>query len=192
MSGSARVLRALAGPVFGRESHTVMGTEMTDVETTTCGTPPRRVGWVAVLAVVAALATGCQESQSWREPGPEATFEQFLMHWFKNERARAFEMIVEEDRQILTEPRDMLKARLGEDGLAKRQEMLVAGRVDNPYDIRSMEVKPPLDQKPQAGDSVTLDLKYQDGREGTAKLTWTGERWAIDLPLEAQATSQTP
>jgi hypothetical protein len=170
----------------------VTDTEMTDVETSTIGITPRWAASVAVLAVVAALASGCQESQSWREPGPEATFEQFLMHWFKNERARAFEMIVEEDRKVLTEPRDALRKKLGEEGLAERQEMLVAGRVDNPYDIRSMEVKPPLDEKPQAGESVTLDLKYQDGREGTAKLTWTGQRWAIDLPLEAQATSQTP
>jgi hypothetical protein len=114
------------------------------------------------------------------------------MHWFKNERAKAFDMIVEEDRKALTAPRGVLREKLGEEQLAERQEMLVAGRVDNPYDIRSMDLKPPLEEAPAPGQTVTLDLEYQDGREGTARLTWTGDRWAIDLPLEDSTPSDVP
>jgi hypothetical protein len=166
--------------------------DMSMEDSSTCGRTRRLCACLAALLVFGAWMSGCQKSQSWREPGPKATFEQFLMHWFKNERAKAFDMIVEEDRKALTAPRGVLREKLGEEQLAERQEMLVAGRVDNPYDIRSMDLKPPLEEAPAPGQTVTLDLEYQDGREGTARLTWTGDRWAIDLPLEDSTPSDVP
>lgn len=110
------------------------------------------------------------------------------MYWFKNERAKAFEMLVPEDREALAAPLDEIDGRLKEDVLPAPHEMLVAGRVDNPYDIKRMTVEPPLETKPEAGERITLKLAYQDGREGRARLVWSGEQWFVDLPLDGEST----
>jgi len=139
---------------------------------------------VVRLAVVSVLfvLTGCTSDQAWREPGPSAEFRNFLMHWFKDERDEAFGMLDPEDRERLTEPLEALRDQLDSSELPKPEEMLVAGRVDNPYDIKSIEVTPNLDGPPEAGDRVELALSYHDGRSGSATMVWRGEAWFVDLP----------
>ena len=127
---------------------------------------------------------GCEQEQSWDNPGPKATYQKFLMHWFKNDRSGAFELIAPEDRDLLEEPRDELAKHLSREDLPSPGQMLVAGRVDNPYDIKSIEVEPTLESKPQKGERVTLELSYQDGRSGEATMVWAGDGWYVDLPLE--------
>ena len=140
----------------------------------------------ALLALTLVALTGCERDQKWNDPGPKATYQNFLMHWFKNDRNAAFEMIEAEDRRSLEEPRDELAEHMNREDLPEAGEMLVAGRVDNPYDIKSIEVKPKLESKPDEGDRVTLKLSYQDGRSGEATMVWQGDGWYVDLPLEGR------
>lgn len=137
---------------------------------------------VAALAVAAAALGACDRGGGWDDPGPEAEFRNFLMHWFKDEREQAFEMIDPEDRERLTEPLEVLRNHLPESDQPKPEEMLVAGRVDNPYDIKSVDVDPPLESAPDAGQRVELELAYQDGRSGSATMVWREAQWFVDLP----------
>ena len=141
-----------------------------------------------MVLVWCALAVGCTRAPetSWDDPGPEATFERFLMHWFKNEQGAAYEMIHPDDRAALTESLSYVEERLGSEVLAPR-EMLVAGRVDNPYDLEDIESDPELEREPEEGTSVRLELIYHDGRSGEATVIWGGDQWYVDLPLEVEA-----
>ena len=138
----------------------------------------------ALLVAVAAIGCNDQPATTWNDPGPAGTFERFLMQWFKGEQGSAYEMIHPDDRAVLTESLDYVEERLGSGVLAPR-EMLVAGRVDNPYDLEDIDPEPELERKPEKGTKVTLDLVYHDGRSGEAAVIWGGDRWYVDLPLEA-------
>lgn len=137
---------------------------------------------LAVLLVGLSCAAGCERDGSWSDPGPAAEFRNFLMHWFRNEREKAFDMIDRSDRDRLTEPLGKLRERLDESALPERNEMLVAGRVDNPYDVKSIDVTPELESAPAKGDRVELELAYQDGRSGSVTMVWRGDGWYVDLP----------
>lgn len=145
---------------------------------------------VVFLAVGAALSlalSGCDEPKRWDKPGPEAEFEKFLRHWFENRREKAFEMIDPKDRRRLERPVKELEDELQNVDLFEANEMLVAGRVDNPYDVKSIEVEPKLESKPSTGDRFRLTLTYQDGDTGSATMVWRGDGWYVDLPLEFAA-----
>lgn len=145
---------------------------------------------VAALAVAAAALGGCDRGGGWDDPGPEAEFRNFLMHWFKDEREQAFEMLDPKDRERLTEPLEVLRKHLPESDQPKPEEMLVAGRVDNPYDIKSVDVDPPLESAPDAGQRVELELAYQDGRSGSATMVWRDAQWFVDLPESTSGTAK--
>jgi len=151
----------------------------------------RRVAnrWVVVVLAVGAALAACERGGGWDDPRPEAEFRSFLMHWFKNERKRAFDMIDPEDRERLTEPLKILRRHLSESERPNPDEMLVAGRVDNPYDIKSVDLDPPLERAPDRGDRVKLELDYQDGRSGSATMVWRDQQWFVDL---AESTSSEP
>lgn len=151
---------------------------------TTTSTAKLATALLALILIGLVGPTGCDRGQTWDNPGPKATYQDFLMHWFKNDRSGAFEMIAAEDRRVLEEPRDELAEHMEREDLPEPGQMLVAGRVDNPYDIKSIEVKPKLESKPDEGDRVTLELTYQDGRSGEATMVWQGDGWYVDLPLE--------
>jgi hypothetical protein len=138
-----------------------------------------------LVAAASFASLGCDEKPAWQEPGPEAAFENFLMDWYRGEYEAAFETIALDDRERLTKPLETLEGKLDEENLPKKVDMLVVGRVDNPYDIKDVELAVALESAPEQGQEVTLDLTYHDGREGEATLVWSGERWLVDLPLEA-------
>ncbi len=136
------------------------------------------------------LLSACHgsESPAWDDPGPKRTFERFLMNWFQNNRSEAFEMLEPGDREVLTESLGLVDENL-DGGTPEPHEMLVAGRVDNPYDLARIEVDPKLKRPPEQGREVTLTLIYHDGRRGEATMVWGGERWYVDLPLGARAST---
>ncbi len=144
---------------------------------------------IALVAgcILALSSTACQKERTWNDPGPEGTFRAYLMHWFHGEREKAFEMIVPDDREELTRPLETLESRLDDSSLPAPHEMLITGRVDNPYDIKSMELTETLGQRPESGTTVTIELSYHDGREGRAQLVWQDRQWYVDLPLESEA-----
>lgn len=143
---------------------------------------------LALLFVgIAGASSGCEKSEDWRSPGPDGVFAEFLTRWFENDRQRAFEMVDPEDRGKLEKPLEKVEERLGSQGDLKGSEMLVAGRVDNPYDVKSIEVDPQLEEKPDAGTRVRLRLTYQDEETGEASMVWRDGKWYVDLPLEESA-----
>ncbi len=143
---------------------------------------------MVVIAVMSSIGIfGCEEERTWSDPGPASTFERFLMDWYRGEYEAAFETIAPEDRKALTEPLDELEGKLDAGDLPKEADMLVVGRVDNPFDIKDIDLEDPLESAPQKGQKVTLELLYHDGRQGKATMIWGGERWYVDLPLEDQA-----
>jgi hypothetical protein len=145
---------------------------------------------ITALFVAAAsfVSFGCDEKPSWKEPGPEATFETFLMDWYRGEDEAAFASIAPDDRQRLTEPLEELEGKLDSEDLPEKVDMLVVGRVDNPYDIKDVKLEGELQSAPKEGQEVTLAITYHDGREGEARLVWGGERWFVDLPVAAETT----
>lgn len=140
---------------------------------------------LAVFAFAVSGLTSCESRTSWDDPGPKAAFQQYLMHWFKGEREEAYAMIAPEDRKVLEAPLEELEGRLQGSKTPSAKEMLVAGRVDNPYDIKRIDAKPELESEPEPGTKVELTLSYQDGRSGSATMMWDGESWFVDLPLES-------
>lgn len=143
---------------------------------------------VLVLCVAAALAASgfaCDSGESWRDPGPDQTFERFLLDWYQDNRREAFEAIDPEDRRRLLEPYERLEEQVDEDERPEKHEMLPAGRVDNPYDVAAIDPVESFDDKPDEGERVTLELEYHDGRDGEATMVWRDGRWYIDLPLGA-------
>lgn len=145
---------------------------------------------LAALAMLAPL--GCDSAEPWQQPGPEESFERFLSDWYRGDRQAAFEAIDPEDRQRLLEPLGRLHEVLDEEHLPDDSDMLVAGRVDNPYDVAKIEVDEPLETRPQEGQEVTLRLTYHDGRQGEAIMKWGGQRWYVDLPLSARDEAASP
>jgi hypothetical protein len=146
-----------------------------------------------MLALAVSIAgSGCEKESTWDEPGPAASFENFLMDWYRGEYETAFETITPEDRRVLTKPLDELEGKLDAQDMPAKADMLVVGRVDNPYDIKDIDLAEPLETKPDKGQKVTLELVYHDGREGEATMIWGGDRWYVDLPLEQKASEPAP
>jgi hypothetical protein len=140
------------------------------------------IGTVLAVSLVS-FAAGCSTKEAWREPGPRATFETFLMSVFRGEDEAAFAAIAPEDRDVLTAALDEMDD-LPEEARPQPHEMWVITAVDNPYDVKRVEVREELTAEPKKGARVTLDISYQDGRTGTATMVWGGERWFVDLPLD--------
>lgn len=138
------------------------------------------------------VALGCKDKEAWQEPAPEEVFRSFLMDWFRGERDNAFEAIVESDRAALTAPLEDLNKTHGEGVLPEDYQALVVGRVNNPYDFKSIAPKEPLTSAPEVGQKLELTLNFHDGHTGSATMVWSGERWLVDLPLEAGAAPAPP
>jgi hypothetical protein len=139
-----------------------------------------------ILAVALTFASaGCEKEEPWQEPGPAASFERFLMDWFQGEREAAFAAIVASDREALSAPLEKLKSEIDAEELPDKADMLVVGRVNNPYDFESIRPSTPLESAPEIGQRVELSLNFHDGREGTATMVWSGEKWLVDLPLKS-------
>lgn len=157
--------------------------------------PIRPLIFGLVILVIASAILGCKRKEAWQEPAPEEVFRAFLMDWFRGEQQRAFEAIVESDRAALMAPLEQLKATHGADALPEDYQMLVVGRVNNPYDFKSIVPKQRLEAAPASGQQVELTLNFHDGRTGSATMVWSGERWLVDLPInadEAGGGSETP
>lgn len=128
-----------------------------------------------------ATAVGC-DKESWKDPGPRATFDAFLMHWFRGESDLAFELVLPADREALTRPL-AAAADLPEADRPKPSDMLVVADIENVYDIDKMEASQTFETKPPDGQKVTLTLHHQDGTQSHAELVWSHDRWYVDLPL---------
>ncbi|MFW5966122.1 MAG: hypothetical protein ACOCV2_01335 [Persicimonas sp.] len=138
----------------------------------------------ALIGLLVFPMFACDSSQPWRDPGPDEAFERFLLDWHQNKPRKAFEAIAPEDRRRLLEPYDELEKEMDEEELPERHEMLPAGRVENPYDLADIEVAESLEEEPEDGERVTLELSYHDERKGEATMVWRGERWYVDLPID--------
>lgn|GEM_PF-2129174 len=137
-----------------------------------------------ILGISSAIL-GCKSKEAWQEPAPEEVFRSFLMDWFRGEQENAFAAIVEADRAALMAPLQQLKATHGADALPEDYQMLVVGRVNNPYDFKSIVQEKPLESAPASGQEVELTLNFHDGRVGSATMVWSGERWLVHLPVNA-------
>lgn len=105
------------------------------------------------------------------------------MHWFKSEREAAYEMISPADRQRLEQPLDYLRDRMSDGEIPEKDSMLVAGRVDNPYDVKDIDLGGDLPEQPPGEKvAVPLELSYHDGRTGRAVMVWTDGNWHVGLP----------
>ncbi len=150
--------------------------------------PDEFVAIAVALAVALGLgAFGCNDTPSWKDPGPAAAFNKFLMDWFTGDRDAAFEAIAPADRKILTAPLGKLRSEVGNDDAPDKSDMIVRGHVDSPYTIKDIELHTPLNSAPHDGQTVRLDLTYYDGHTGTATMVWQGKRWYVDLPLQTSA-----
>lgn len=138
---------------------------------------------MALIFGLCVTLLGCDKKAEWQDPGPEEVFRTFLMDWFRGERKAAFSTIVEADRAALIAPLEELKASGSSDAVPEDYEMLVVGRVNNPYDFKSIELAQPLRSAPQSGQKVELRLNFHDGHQGSATMVWTGEQWRVDLPI---------
>lgn len=126
---------------------------------------------------------GCKDKESWQEPAPEEVFRGFLMDWFRGERESAFDTIVASDREALMAPLKELQKTHDAESLPEAYQMLVVGRVNNPYDFKSIEPSERLSAAPEPGQRLELTLNFHDGHTGSATMVWSGERWLVALPL---------
>lgn len=133
-----------------------------------------------LILALGLLLSGC--GKPWQEPGPDGTFETFLLDLYTGNRKAAFDALVKEDRDRLTKALQELEGDVAKDALPKQAQMLVTGRVDNPYDLKDIEYDEEFDEEPEEGAVVELQLDYHDGREGRARVIWGGDRWYVDLP----------
>ena len=114
--------------------------------------------------------------------------ETFLMNVFRGQDEAAFSSIAPEDREALTAALDELDD-VPEEARPEPHKMWVITAVDNPYDVKRIEVEGDLEKEPKTGQSVTLNISYQDGRTGTAVMVWGGDEWFVDLPLDGAQKS---
>ncbi|MGM0555637.1 MAG: hypothetical protein ACQEVA_04575 [Myxococcota bacterium] len=136
------------------------------------------------------LLSGC--GKPWQDPGPDDTFETFLLDLYSGNRQAAFDALRQQDRERLTKALEELEGEVPEDALPDRTQMLVTGRVDNPYDFKDIEYEEEFDQEPKEGTVVKLQLVYHDGREGQARVIWGGDRWYVDLPEATERSEGSP
>lgn len=109
------------------------------------------------------------------------------MDWFRGDKQAAFNTIQRADREALSAPLEKLEPTLGEEARPGPEDMLVVGRVNNPYDFKSIRLARPLESEPAEGARVELELNFHDGHKGSAWMVWDGARWLVELPLSADA-----
>ena len=137
---------------------------------------------IVILIAYVFCTVGCQSAEPWNEPGPEDTFESFLIHWFRGDAEQAFQMIAPDDREALTAEIGAV-ANLGIK--PKPWEMLVVAEVENVYDVAKIVAKPSrFEERPADGTIVTLTVKHQDGSANEAQMVWREDRWYVDFPLQ--------
>ncbi len=143
---------------------------------------PFRLSICALVLVCASLFfAGCSKET----PGPKESFEAFVMDLWRGERASAFEAVWPEDRQRLMASSEELRQKLPELPPMEAEEWLVVGRVDNPYDIRRLEVVSGASASYERGDRVTVEIQYFDDRKGQVEMVWGGDRWYVALSESA-------
>ena len=137
-----------------------------------------------LLIVIALAGFGCINGDPWRNPGPRATFEEFLLFQMKGERALAFDLISPEDRTVLETDRSDVTARIGVGLLTEPWQSLWIRRVDTPFQLSKIEQPETFDVQPKDGQRVTMRLLYRDGAEGEATMVWRAPRWYVHLGLD--------
>lgn len=140
---------------------------------------PKRFG---LCCLAAWTLCACHSGDPWKDPGPKDVFDAFLMHWFRGEAEEAFQYILPEDREALTQPLQDVSD-LPRDRRPEPWEMLVVADVVNVYDIARMEVDSSLESQPKDGEKAMLTLHHQDGSQSGATLVWSDGRWYVDLPV---------
>lgn len=146
--------------------------------------------YLVMVCMAVFFVSGCASNEAWQEPGPEAVFEQFLLHWFVGEQDKAWEMVAPEDRKELLRAREDLKKVLAPLDLPKPYEMLKSMGVASPYDFKKIARKTKLKGVLAKGTLVELKLHFFDGRESDAALVWSGTRWFVDLPVAGSVVAK--
>lgn len=179
----AGIFERLTALIGARYAHVECNSEVIDMLPASHGIPPIRRSRLSSLVLLGLVAlAACSSERAWDNPGPRETFKAFLMDLWRGNDEAAFAMLTPEDRERLTKPRQALEALVPPEAIPPEHEWLVAGRVDSPFDIRHIEVDPPVREEPKAGDTVRLKLSFQDERTAEATLVWSGERWHVTLP----------
>jgi hypothetical protein len=142
------------------------------------------------LATTLAHTTSCAAETSWDDPGPEDVFETFLTHWFLGEDEKAFAMVAPSSREVIEAPRTDLVERVPEAAVPEPHEMLVVGRMDNPYRLKGIDTVRDLEAAPTDGETVGLVVEHIDGEKSHATMIWSDEQWFVALPVEGAASSQ--
>ncbi len=136
-----------------------------------------------LLMLLPALVVGC-ESSDWASPGPQDVFEQFLLDLAMGENEHAFAVIEPNDRAEITRALKTLK--LPQDAMPQPYDMLVVAGVNNPYELKSIQVEPELKAEPKPGTRVRLKLHFNGDRDSEAFMIWDGKGWFVDLPLDSK------
>lgn len=138
------------------------------------------------VAAMAVMLSGCKAE----EPGPEQVFRGFVENIWRGEDAQALEAVLPETRARLLEPLDEVEERVGEGHGLEPIDMLIVTRLDNPHELKEVEVVGELAEPPKEGTRVELALRMLDDREGNATMVYQGGRWYVDLPLDKVDTEQ--
>lgn len=144
------------------------------------------VVYVLVVLLISFVLAGCSKGNAWESPGAKESFETFLMDLWRGNRAEAFAAIWPDDQKRLMAAGDALEKTYPKVSALKPEEWLVVSRVDNPFDIRRLELVPNTSTSFARGDRVTLEIHYYDDRVGKAEMVWGGERWYVALPEPAE------
>jgi len=142
-----------------------------------------RVKSLILFMLLLLLVAGC-ESSNWANPGPQDVFEQFLLNLAMGENELAFAAIDVDDRATITQALKTLK--LPEDAMPKPHDMLVVTGVNNPFELKNIEVDPKLEAEPKPGTRVRLTLHFNGDRDSEAFMVWDGKGWFVDLPLDSK------
>ncbi len=149
-----------------------------------CGVRKHSRFFVNLLVVLLAsvVLVGCSKGNAWEKPGAKESFETFLMDLWRGNRTEAFEAIWSDDQKRLMAAGDALEKAYPKVPALKPEQWLVVSRIDNPYDIRRLEIVPNAHTSFERGDRVTLEIHYYDDRVGKTEMVWGGERWYVALP----------
>ena len=142
-----------------------------------------------LLLILTLVLSGfsCTSTEPWRNPGPRATFEEFLLLQMKGERTLAFDFIAPEDRAVLERDRVDARERIGEGVMLEPWQSLWIRRMDTPFQLSKIEKTDSLEERPNDGHRVSLRLIYRDGGEGEATMIWHEPRWYVYLALASPA-----
>ncbi len=136
-----------------------------------------------ILMLLPVLVVGC-EGADWADPGPKDVFEQFLLNLAMGENELAFAAIEADDRATITKALKTLK--LPDEAMPKPHDMLVVTGVNNPFELKSIDVDPKLEAEPKPGTRVRLTLHFNGDRNTEAFMIWDGNAWFVDLPLDSK------